>query len=281
MAGSQRGRTGPRLPYSSRAERQRNPRDEEGKWPVLRAHLIAMSGEFFGTIMFLWFSFVGAQMAVEVSPTFTIDRAVYISLSFGFSLLVQAWAFYRISGGLFNPAVVLGMCVSGSLPWIRGAFLVPAQILGGMVAAALVSCMLPGPISAVNTTLGPNVSIAQGCFIEMFLTAQLVFVILMLAAEKHKSTFIAPIGIGLALFVSMMAGIYFTGASLNPARSFGPAVVSTSFVGYHWIYWVGPALGGLVAAMYYRWVKWMNYEEANPGQDAVNEVEKSRSRGEA
>ena len=99
------------------------------------------------------------------------------------------------------------MCVAGSLPWIRGAFLVPAQILGGIIAAALVSCMLPGPIS-VNTTLGPGVSIAQGVFIEMFLTAQLIFVILMLAAEKHRATFIAPIGIGLALFVSMLAGTF-------------------------------------------------------------------------
>ena len=64
-----------------------------------------MSGEFVGTIMFLWFSFVGAQMAADLSPQLSISRAVYVSLSFGFSLLVQAWAFFRISGGLFNPAV--------------------------------------------------------------------------------------------------------------------------------------------------------------------------------
>ncbi|KKY23857.1 putative n-carbamoylsarcosine amidase [Phaeomoniella chlamydospora] len=184
------------------------------------------------------------------------------------------------ASAFWNSAVVLGMCVAGSLPWIRGAFLVPAQILGGIIAAALVSCMLPGPIS-VNTTLGPGVSIAQGVFIEMFLTAQLIFVILMLAAEKHRATFIAPIGIGLALFVSMLAGVYYTGASLNPARSFGPSVASASFPGYHWIYWVGPALGALLAALYYRFVKWSNYEEVNPGQDATSETEKERSTSEA
>lgn len=71
----------------------------------------------------------------------------------------------------------------------------------------------------------------------MFLTCELVFTVLMLAAEKSKDTFMAPIGIGLALFVAEIAGVYYTGASLNPARSFGPCVAARSFNGYHWIYW--------------------------------------------
>jgi aquaporin related protein len=65
--------------------------------------------------------------------------------------------------------------------------------------------------------------------------------------------------------------VYFTGGSLNPARSFGPAVASRSFVGYHWIYWLGPVLGALLAALYYRFVKHFNYEQANPGQDAEDD----------
>lgn len=75
-----------------------------------------------------------------------------------------------------------------------------------MVAAALVECMVPGPIALTRTTLAPGMSIAQGVFFEMFLTAELVFTVLMLAAEKSKDTFIAPIGIGLALFVAQIAG---------------------------------------------------------------------------
>ena len=109
----------------------------------------------------------------------------------------------------------------------------------------------------------------------MFLTALLVFVILMLAAEKHNATFIAPVGIGLALFVAELAGVYFTGGSLNPARSFGPDVIAASFPGYHYIYWIGPVLGALAAAGYYKFVKLFNYEEVNPGQDATDE-EKAR-----
>lgn len=92
----------------------------------------------------------------------------------------------------------------------------------------------------------------------MFLTAELVFTVLMLAAEKSKDTFIAPIGIGLSLFVAEIAGVFYTGASLNPARSFGPCVAARSFTGYHWIYWVGPCLGALISAGYYRFIKFMD-----------------------
>jgi aquaporin related protein len=94
---------------------------------------------------------------------------LYIALSFGFSLAVNAWIFFRVSGGLFNPAVSLGMVLVGL---------------------------------NVRTTLAGGTSITQGLFIEMFLTSLLMLAILLLAAEKHKATFIAPIGIGLALFVS-------------------------------------------------------------------------------
>ena len=119
---------------------------------------------------------------------------------------------------------------------IRSLFLVPAQILGGIVAAALVKCMLPGPL-AVVTQLSVGTSIAQGVFIEAFGTALLVFVILMLAAEKHETTPLAPVGIGLALFVGELGCVLYTGGSLNPARSFGPSVADLNFPGYHYIYW--------------------------------------------
>ena len=185
-------------------------KSQGGRWEDIRGHLVAMSGEFVGTILFLWFALSATQVAALTNPdpsgTQTPQTLLFIALAFGFSLLVNAWAFYRISGGLFNPAVVLGMCVSGSLPWARGAFLIPAQILGSMIAAALVQCMFPGDVAAVITKLSPGVSIAQGVFIEMFLTALLVFTILMLAAEKHQATFIAPVGIGFALFVAELSG---------------------------------------------------------------------------
>ncbi|MCJ1234183.1 hypothetical protein MMC14_002141 [Varicellaria rhodocarpa] len=238
---------------------------------IQRTHLIAMIGEFVGTTLFLWIAFSAAQVANTITPAGTTDsgQIFYLALAFGFSLMVNAWVFYRISGGLFNPAVTLGLVLSGAIPPIRGALLFIPQLTGGMVASALVSAMFPGPM-AVDTRLSHNTSIAQGLFIEMFLTALLVITVLMLAVEKSKTTFLAPIGIGLALFIAHLSGAYFTGASLNPIRSFGPQVVTRSFPGYHWIYWLGPVLGACIASGFYRFIKFLVYEEANPCQDAAH-----------
>jgi aquaporin related protein len=139
-------------------------------------------------------------------------------------------------------------------------------MLAGMAAAAVVQAILPGPLS-VNTTLGMGTTPTRGVFIEMFLTSLLVFTVFMLAAEKHKATFLAPVGIGMALFVAEMVGVVFTGGSLNPARSFGPCVVTRDFPSYHYIYWFGPIMGALLAFVVYKIVKTVNYETVNPGQD--------------
>ena len=185
-----------------------------GPGNAVRNHFIAMCGEFVGTFLFLFFAFTGTQVAnsqTQGTTSTTIAQGsnpaqlLYISLCFGFSLAVNAWVFFRISGGLFNPAVTFGMVIVGAVPPIRGALVVVSQIIGGIAAAGIVSVMYPGQLN-VRTSLGGGTSKAQGLFIEVFLTAELVFAIFMLAAEKHKGTFIAPIGIGLALFIAELAG---------------------------------------------------------------------------
>ncbi|EMC93876.1 hypothetical protein BAUCODRAFT_74703 [Baudoinia panamericana UAMH 10762] len=241
---------------------------------AFRNHFIAATGEFVGTFMFLLMAFLGHSMAASQAPesgptdTNSNQTVIFIAMAYGFSLLVTAWTMYRISGGLFNPAVTLGMVLTGTLPWFRGLILFPVQIISGICAAGVASAIIPGSITTVQTTLAPGVSVAQGVFLEMFLTAELVFTVLMLAAEKTKATFIAPIGIGMALFVAEIAGVYYTGGSLNPARSFGPCVAGRSFQHYHWIYWIGPFLGAIISGGYYHFVKFFNYEAANPGQDS-------------
>lgn len=97
------------------------------------------------------------------------------------------------------------MSLIGAVPWMKAGLLVVVQILAGIAAAAVVSALLPGPL-AVQTSLSLETSVVRGLFIEMFLSAQLIFCIFMLATEKHRSTFIAPIGIGLALFIAELAG---------------------------------------------------------------------------
>jgi len=105
------------------------------------------------------------------------------------------------------------MCLVGAVPWIRGSLIFIAQLLGGIAAAGIFDVLFPGGL-LVRTTLDSGTSVVQGLFIEMFLTAQLVFTIFMLAAEKHKATFIAPVGIGLSLFIAELSGV-----SLHPQNS--------------------------------------------------------------
>ncbi|TIA60816.1 aquaporin-like protein [Aureobasidium pullulans] len=245
-------------------------------------HFVAMIGEFVGTTMFLFFAFAGTQVAnVGAQDSTTTTNAtngfspivlLYTAVSFGFSLMVNVWIFFRISGGLFNPAVTLAMVLVKSLDYVRGSLLFIAQICGSLLASVLVRALFPTQLN-VRTTLSADTSRVRGVFIEAILTAELVFTIFMLAKEKHRATYMAPIGIGMALFIAELVGVFYTGGSLNPARSFGPCAVTGVWDSEHWIYWLGPAIGALIAVVFYKFIKILEYEIANPGQDADGEDE--------
>jgi aquaporin related protein len=140
---------------------------------ALRKHFVAATGEFVGTFLFLLTAYLGHAMSVQFAPApapgggNSNQTVVFIALSYGFSLLIAAWVLYRVSGGLFNPAITLGMVITGTLPPARALALFPAQILGGVCAAAVVSCIIPVDITIVQTTLAPNMSVARGLFLEM------------------------------------------------------------------------------------------------------------------
>lgn len=199
---------------------------------TVRGHMVAMLAEFTGTLMFLFFSYAAAQIGNEkadtlrpllVEPGPSLLQITYISAVFGVSLGVNVWIFYRVSGGMFNPAVrqaILGqpfpitdvlqvslaLWLAGALDWIRLVCVVPMQFLGAIAAAGLVSALLPGPLQAENS-LGSGASVVQGVFLEMLLTAELIMTILMLAVEKSRTSFMAPLAIGLALFVAHLIGM--------------------------------------------------------------------------
>lgn len=143
---------------------------------------------------------------------------------------------------------------------------VPTQLVAGIAAAAVVNGILPGSLK-VGNALGDDTKPVQGVVIEMFLTAQLVLTVYFLAVEKHHATYLAPLGIGIAVFIAHIAGTNYTGTSVNPARSLGPAVF-LGFPSYHWIYWIGPILGTFLAFGLYTLMKYLDYSTANPGQDA-------------
>jgi aquaporin related protein len=170
------------------------------------------------------------------------------------------------------------MVMTKSINYVRGFLLVGAQIGGAIFASFLVQVLFPLDFN-VRTTLAESTSIARGVFIEAILTAELVFTVFMLAKEKHKATYMAPVGIGLALFVAELVGVFFTGGSLNPARSLGPCVTTGQFDSDHWVYWVGPAIGAVAAVVFYRFIKILEYEMANPGQDDTGEEEEAANHG--
>ncbi|KAF8135138.1 aquaporin-like protein [Boletus edulis] len=217
--------------------------------------------EFVGTTFFFLLGLGGIQAATgeSLQSGSTIEHTLYIATSMGFSLLVTAWLFYRVTGGLFNPNITLALFLVGIM-------------VGAIAASAIVYGLTPGPLS-VNTFLQEGINSAQGVFIEMFITAALVIAVLMLAAEKHSTTPFAPIGIGLTLFVGHLFAVFYTGACMNTARAFGPAVVTGfNFPGHsrHWVYWVGPFLGSLLGVAIYTMLKWINYLELNPAQASTS-----------
>lgn len=169
-----------------------------------------------------------------------------ISFGFGFGVMVGVFLFFRVSGGNLNPAVTLSLVLAGAVSPLRGAIMGVSQLIGGMAAAGAASAMTPGKVLFANA-LGGGCSRSRGVFIEAFATALLCLSVLFTAVEKSRVTFMAPFVIGIALMLGHLIAVYYTGAGLNPARSFGPCVAARSFPNYHWIYWVGPFLGSGIA----------------------------------
>ncbi|PBP23414.1 aquaporin-like protein [Diplocarpon rosae] len=242
--------------------------------PSARGHVVGFLGEFLGTLIFVTLAFAGVETAGASSnkdqgdgvstapPAASPSQLLYAALSAGFALVVTAWTFFRISGGLFNPVISLGMALIGAITWARCAILCVAQTAATIIASYVVYALFNGGLNA-GTTLGGGTSPAQGVVIEMLLTAQLAFVIFMLAAEHHAATYLAPVAIGLSFFTAELVGLFWTGASLNPVRSLGPCIVNNSFPSYHWIYWVGPITGVILAVIIYKLVKSLEYESVN------------------
>jgi aquaporin related protein len=174
--------------------------------------------------------------------------------------------FFRVTGSLFNPALTLGLTLLANLSWISCIVLTISQFLGGITAAALQNALFPGE-SNMRTTLSGGTTVNQGFWIEFFSTFMLVFTVYMLAGEKHKATYLAPIGIGLALFLGELAATGYTGGSLNPARSLGPDVIARNFDSFAWIYYAAPYTAVLVATGFFKSLRWLQYYTVVPDQD--------------
>ena len=160
----------------------------------------------------------------------------------------------RLSGAHINPAVTFAALITGRIKPIRGLLYIGGQLGGAAIGALLIVAVVPGGGGSLGaTSLGSNVGSGAGLLTEIILTFALVFVIFGTAVDPKGPNSLAPVVIGLTVAVDIMIGGPLTGASMNPARSFGPALVVVEWAD-HWIYWVGPIVGGTIAALFYQHV---------------------------
>ncbi|CAI9093521.1 OLC1v1029033C2 [Oldenlandia corymbosa var. corymbosa] len=164
---------------------------------------------------------------------------------------VMISAGFRISGGHLNPAVTLGLCFGGHITVVRSILYWIDQCLASVAACALLS-YVTGGLTTPPHTLASGVDYSQGVIMEIVLTFSLLFTVYATIVDPKKGNLsgIGPLLTGLVVGANIMAGGPFSGASMNPARSFGPALVSGIWTD-HWVYWVGPLIGGGLAGFIY------------------------------
>ncbi|GAB4856580.1 Aquaporin TIP1-2 [Ancistrocladus abbreviatus] len=225
-------------------------RPEEATRPdVLKAAL----AEFISALIFV-FAGEGSGMAFSKltdNGSTTPVGLVLASLAHGFGLFVGVAVSANISGGHVNPAVTFGAFVGGNITLIRGILYWIAQLLGSTVACLLLK-FSTGGLTTSAFSLSSGVSVWNALVFEIVMTFGLVYTVYATALDPRKADvgIIAPLAIGLIVGANILAGGAFDGASMNPAVSFGPALVSWTWEN-HWVYWVGPLIGGGLAGVVY------------------------------
>lgn len=230
--------------------------------------------EFLGTFALL---LMGGGAAVFSLAGPGNARVVLVSAAFGLTVLGAAYAFGDVSGGHFNPAVTLSMALSRRMPMRDVVPYLIAQIVGGIVGIAVVFGIVHGSSGAFQLAQGAALGsqcyagsgAPAGCsyavgsvfLIELALTFVFVLVIQFVTRPENGAKNLAPIAIGLTLVVTNLVAINVDGASINPVRSFSPALLSlywsdaTWAIQESWLFWVAPILGGLLASVVEMWFR--------------------------
>lgn len=189
----------------------------------------------------------------------TTQSVFFISIAHGGAIALMVYAFGHVSGAHINPAVTIPMIITKKISPKDGAAYIGSQVAGAIAAAATLKAILPELGAAVNfgTQGGPsdiiNGNIGSAFALEAIFTFFLVTVIFMVAVHKKASPGWHGFSIGGMVFLLHIVGVPLTGASMNPARTFGPALVSGAWE-FQWLYWVAPILGGVVAGLVMNYV---------------------------
>lgn len=207
--------------------------------------------EFIGTFILI---FIGAGAICADGYTVGGVGLVGIALAHGVALFVIVSIFSYISGAHVNPAVTVGVLLARKIDAARAVGYVVFQLLGAAVAAFLLRAIFSSevwqPAHLGTPALNDGVGAGRAILIEGVLTLFLVYTVLATAVDERGPKAVYPFSIGLVLTMDILVGGPLTGAAMNPARAFGPALAS-GFWTDHYVYWIGPILGGIAAALIY------------------------------
>ncbi|KAL0354650.1 UNVERIFIED_CONTAM: Aquaporin TIP2-1 [Sesamum radiatum] len=236
--------------------------DDSFSFASIKAYL----AEFISTLLFVFAGSAPPLLSLTSDAALDPSGLVAIAVCHGFALFVAVAVGANISGGHVNPAVTFGLAVGGQITILTGIFYWVAQLLGSTVACFLLK-VVTGGLAIPTHGVGAGVGAIEGVVMEIIITFALVYTVYATAADPKKGSLgtIAPIAIGFIVGANILAAGPFSGGSMNPARSFGPAVAAGNFSG-HWIYWVGPLIGGGLAGLIYSNV-YMQHEHAPLASD--------------
>ena len=182
--------------------------------------------------------------------------ATGVSLAHGFALAAMIYAVWHLSGAHLNPAVTVALWATGHIKTLVAFGYIVAQLVGSVVAALFLKVVFVGMSPQFylgDTVLGAGVTPGMGILVEALLTFFLVFTIFGTIVDKKSTSGFGGLMVGLVMALGVMVGGNFTMGALNPARSFGPALVSSHWMN-HYVYWVGPIIGALIAGFVYHFV---------------------------
>ena len=194
-------------------------------------------------------------MFIGVSSIIITGNIIAIAFAHGLAIALMVSALGGVSGGHFNPAVTIGFWVTQRIESVSAVAYIVAQLVGAVIGALLVNALLPTSLLDITGTLGTPVLDGQigfinGIAIEAILTFFLVIVIFGTAVDSRRPA-LGGMAIGLAITMDILAGGPLTGAAMNPARALGPALISGTWAN-HLVYWIGPIIGSLAAALLYQ-----------------------------
>ena len=219
----------------------------------------AWIAELIATFSFVFLGTVSVTIAVPIlgGGYLTTAGLLIIALAHGLGIALMICAVGRISGGHINPAVTISMLVARKIGSRDALGYIIFQLIGAIIASALHRFILESG-SVVQWGLhqpNPAINGNQGLalLVEIILTFFLIFTIFGVAVAPKSSPSWAGFAIGGMVVLLSLVGVSLTGASMNPARSFGPAIITWNFT-HNWIYWLGPIFGGIIAAVSYKYV---------------------------